>query len=775
TSLILLLLVLAGATGLGQVSVSTDSPNTITSTTAFAAGTINNIGSGITERGFCYGLTINPDITGTKVFEAVSGGGAIGSYELQLASLTNPTTYHVRAYIISGGSPTYGSDVTFTTFPSTSYSYSCKAMNDYLVDANTYQFDVYIYSNTSPTSDLWLNNYQLGFEVWNVGSTATTLTGSYVSGCDPILVAGSKTPGTVVLRTDNSGGAHLDMVIAGPGATSTGVQIPYTSTGPGTRIGTFQLVYHSSPGVPAPFPNVKLNIVWDNDVLGKTVIYAISPPGAAGTVVNNTSFTAHLPYLGPGLPLNNYVCNSLVWKETGGTAWATGTNWFQNPSTISTPPGASTYTYIEKEGILNFPVVSTRTSPTCGTLEVDDGAKVTIASTGDLTVNGNMILGNTATSPLIIQSDASGTGSLIVGGTISGTGASNCQIQRYVDGSSSLTVNKYHFVSIPITSGTSNLFLDSYLYYFDESIPVPANNGWVNMGTSTSNPLSNTRGYMLYYPGSNKTYSFIGSMNNGAITASTSCTDASTKGWNLVPNPYPSSIDWNVTTGSGWTKTQIDNSVYVWNSTLATPQYASYVGGVGNAGGSQYIAPGQSFFVHTNITGSGSSLIMDNRVRVHNSVSFLKDNGIIPNLLRIRSTVNDGIDETTVRFTESATSGFDSEWDAYKLAGGPDAPQLSSVASDNTNLSINSLPVEGGNITLPLKFSYFTAGDVTFTASGMETFEKNGPIYLEDQLLNKIINLRLNPTYTFSYQPGNAIDRFVLHFSGVNGTKDISA
>ena len=104
----------------------------------------------------------------------------------------------------------------------------------------------------------------------------------------------------------------------------------------------------------------------------------------------------------------------------------------------------------------------------------------------------------------------------------------------------------YHLVSVPIaqaSSPTSNLFLDSYLYYFDET-QNSANNGWVNMGTSTTNPLTVTRGYMVYYQaGSSTTYSFTGPMNNGSFTATTSYTStaaAGNQGFNLVPNPYPS-------------------------------------------------------------------------------------------------------------------------------------------------------------------------------------------------------------------------------------------
>ena len=190
---------------------------------------------------------------------------------------------------------------------------------------------------------------------------------------------------------------------------------------------------------------------------------------------------------------------------------------------------------------------------------------------------------------------------------------------------------------------------------------------------------------MVYYPGTSQTYNFAGAMNNGSFTATTSFTSgaaANNRGKNLVPNPYPSSIDWNA--ASGWTKIYIYDAVYVWN----TANYASYVNGVETLGGSRYIAPGQAFFVYAVVPSP--VLTMDNNVRVHNSVSFLKNNETIADLLRIHADAGTSSDEIVVRFADGATTGFDGEWDAYKMIGGEDAPQMSSVTADNINLAINA-------------------------------------------------------------------------------------
>jgi len=401
-----------------------------------------------------------------------------------------------------------------------------------------------------------------------------------------------------------------------------------------------------------------------------------------------------------------------------------------------------------------------------GSLEIGSGKTLTIPYDGQLTVSTTL----ENNGILTIQSNIWGTGSLI-----HNTDNVNATIQRYITGSTSLSAMTYHLVSVPLTQAslpTSNLFLGSYLYYFDET-QNSADNGWVNMGTSTTNPLTVSRGYMVYYPvGSSTTYSFTGPMNNGPFTATSSYTSTAAsgnKGFNLVPNPYPSAIDWNA---GGWTKTNIDNAVYIWNPAVSTSNYAAYVNGTGTNGGSQYISPSQAFFVHAN--ASSPVLSMDNNVRVHNTVSFLKQDSILPDLLKIHADAGGAGDEIVVRFADGATTGFDSQWDAYKMGGGTNAPQLSSVTADNINLAINSLPLSAGEVVVPLHFSFSAAADVTFTAGGIDSFKPGTTIYLEDKALAKMVDLRQETVYTFSYQAGSASDQFNLHFNGVIGISENS-
>jgi hypothetical protein len=54
----------------------------------------------------------------------------------------------------------------------------------------------------------------------------------------------------------------------------------------------------------------------------------------------------------------------------------------------------------------------------------------------------------------------------------------------------------------------------------------------------------------------------------------------------------------------------------------------------------------------------------------------------------------------------------------------------------------------------------------------MESFYEGIPIYLEDHLLNKVVDLRTDPVYTFSHTAGSAGNRFLIRFMGVTGTPE---
>jgi hypothetical protein len=333
------------------------------------------------------------------------------------------------------------------------------------------------------------------------------------------------------------------------------------------------------------------------------------------------------------------TCN---WTGTASTDWNSTSNWSN-----SIVPTNAHHAYIPN--VSNNPVIGVNVDATCKNLTLEGGTTLTI------------------------QSNASGDGSLIVNGVLDNSGL--FKVERYLTGS------KWHLVSSPITNALSEVFLNIYLKSYNE-----ATNTFGSLITPTTTPMPVGQGFSVWTNAASETRTFSGTINYGSITPSVQLTGtaSSATGWNLIGNPYPCSLDWDA--ASGWTKTGIANSVYVWSNN----QYASYVGGVSTNGGSRYIAMGQGFFVQA--TSGSANISMDNNVRVHNSVGYMKTDAEEPSDI-IRVKVNKGIssDETVIAIRENGSDLFSFETDAVKLPGSITSPQIHTVKTDDSQLAISAL------------------------------------------------------------------------------------
>jgi hypothetical protein len=445
---------------------------------------------------------------------------------------------------------------------------------------------------------------------------------------------------------------------------------------------------------------------------------------------------------------------------TGGastTSWATTGNWsggvVPNSGYAVTIPGSLSY----------YPVIDdsyTASNPaSCMNLTIENGASVAINPGKAFTVNGTLT--NSGGNPgIIIQSSADGTGSLIHNSDdIAAT------VKTYITGSTNLEEKKFHLVSIPAKAinPTSGLFLGSYLYKLDATQQEASNSNyygkWVALGTSTSTPLDLNQGYMVYYPGASTTYTFPGNLNNSdfsfPITGHTG-----TYTFNLVPNPYPSAVNWGAATG--WTKSAgIGGTCYVWGSNSGNYEYIPISGSPG------IIPVGQAFMVMVNNEAS-PILTVKNAARVHSSQAFYKSAEETSNQLSIKADANSYSDVTRVAFNDEATEDFDLQTDGMKIFGLEDAPQLYTLSADK-KFSINNLPLFQDQRTIEMNFETQFTGQVNLIISGIENFDPSLSIYLKDELTNQTINLRNQSVYTFVHNPENAANRFKLVFGGTIG------
>ena len=236
-------------------------------------------------------------------------------------------------------------------------------------------------------------------------------------------------------------------------------------------------------------------------------------------------------------------------------------------------------------------------------------------------------------------------------------------------------------------------------------------------------------------------------------------------GWNIVGNPYPSGLDASLLTYSG-----VETAAYFWNPT-GSGNFRVWVPGGGETH-SKYVPPMQGFYVHCNSATNASpiqntgSVGFSNAARTHTlSEPFWKSTETTPDLLRITATgtLNGYSDELSVYFNPERNDTYEPGFDAYKMQGNADAPQIYTKIEDQ-RVTVNALSFTGRNAAVPMGFYINTAGQYLLHASEIESFPQNVSISLEDLKLGTTQDLRTSADYSFTYTPGDNPDRFVLHF-----------
>lgn len=237
-------------------------------------------------------------------------------------------------------------------------------------------------------------------------------------------------------------------------------------------------------------------------------------------------------------------------------------------------------------------------------------------------------------------------------------------------------------------------------------------------------------------------------------------------GYNLMGNPYPSSVDWDEVS----IPADLNGHFQLWDPTIgANGDYVYYTetGGPGNTT-TQYIPSGQGFF--TQATGSGT-FTLDNSSRTHGTQTFYKNTTVTGEMLLLKVSGNDITTQTAIRFIEEATPQIDRLFDIQKIiSGNPDIPNLY-THSENQKMAINTLPTINGHEVIPVSFDAGMDGHYSILAEELALIPEDVPVYLEDISLNYIQNLRLNPDYSFQYTSGN-IREFKVHFKDITGIEE---
>ncbi len=517
--------------------------------------------------------------------------------------------------------------------------------------------------------------------------------------------------------------------------------------GSGSQIGTGNYVVYDGTGT-------SVNVTGLTS--GNTYYFAIYEYSSTGNC-----------YLTPALT-GNSTTTVVTYNWTGNTNsdWQTTSNW----SSGVIPTSSDDVTI--PNGRPNYPVINNGigTIAQCNNITIESSASVTIDPDGYMTVNGS-ITNNAGNAGLVINSDATGTGSLIQN-TSSGVDATvNC----YFDATS----RQWHLIASPVSAAPFTVLPSTNnLYAYDESTAdywtgTNYDNGSISGWTAPSGNMTVGKGYAFNYYLNTITYN--GQLNPSSSTSSLSVpyTDNGVNapngasyddfdGWTLLGNPYTSAIDWD-NAAVAHAAANLNDAIYCYDDKTAHT-YTSYVGGTGTNGGTQYIPAMQGFFVKSDNTETGGTLDIGAAARVHNAQGYWKTNYSTPeNFIRLKISANGYTDETVVRMLPEATLNMDNGKDAYKLfTMDTNVPQIYTRTNTSTDYSINTIePIETGNVSIPLKV--IQTGD-NFTIDITEFNFNEINVYLKDNLTGTKKPLLLGESINFNSDNTDPNNRFELIF-----------
>lgn len=453
----------------------------------------------------------------------------------------------------------------------------------------------------------------------------------------------------------------------------------------------------------------------------------------------------------------------LVYNEWTG---ATSTNWSNTGNwSFGTVPNGSENAFIPSSAVNQPSIENDPASPaTCADLLVENGAVLTVNAGKALTITGNTDNDGT----IMVKADATGIGSLITEGIIAGSGS--CQMEQYLTGSGGFVPDGlFWYVSTPVTGAdaeTYDLLNGNKLWSANETSQSYTQ---ITDGSTTLQP---TTGYVARM-GVTGTVTFEGTtFNNGAQTASgltRTGTTATNRGYNLVGNPYPSTLSWNTANRTNleptiWYRTH-NGSTMLYDTYNATSGIGTNNNGNGDATGD--IPPTQSFWVRVDADGNTGSLGFDLNDRSHGTQAGIYKTSVQEGLVRMTLSNGTVSDETIVMFDAAAQDAYD-DYDSRKYWAGANVPQLYSSIPQlyttelNDTLVINGLTSTENNPTVPLGVKIPSQGNYTLNANDITVVGET--VHLEDTYLNIFQDLNVEPNYAFTSDAGNIGDRFVLHF-----------
>ena len=390
-------------------------------------------------------------------------------------------------------------------------------------------------------------------------------------------------------------------------------------------------------------------------------------------------------------------------------------------------------------------------------LSVGEGHFLTLGPTGRLNVEGELLAGDRGGKDgvrLLLCSGIEGTASLL-----HRTPGVMGSMERFLPGQAGAR----HMISSPVGEliiGDSDFEPgeeDTFSLWY-ESLP----GNWIKYGQdedngglpsfSHANDGSDSffpgRGYLVSYQTDDPLKRFTGPLHTGSIHISLDKSSEKSwrdeAGWNLIGNPYPSSIDWGLAGKEGLA----DDFAYIYDE------------GTGNflLAEAGHIPAHQGFFVKVE---ESATFTFTDGIRIHPSGEEAR----LDTQKALQLGLCDGNYRSTtlIRIAEGASFARDRR-DALKLFSfAPHMPQLFSHTLDGEKVAVNSVPHAEEAMFFELGMRIGSGGE-----HEVGVYETKGPftdipVFFEDMQTDSVHELHPGQAYRFHAEAGTHTGRFRLH------------
>lgn len=401
---------------------------------------------------------------------------------------------------------------------------------------------------------------------------------------------------------------------------------------------------------------------------------------------------------------------------------------------------------------------------------IQDGAVLSVDESITLTIQDNIqVLGS---GQFIVNNNAS-----ILQNNASAVNVGNITYSR-----DAMPMRQFEFTywGSPVAGQVLNVFspltLSDKFYSYNANVGV---NNWVI--ENQNNVMTPGKGYAIRapqgYTSTPQVFSgqFVGTPNNGNVSANVVAFNPMLLNYNLLANPYPSAI--NVVT-------LIDNSnlgtLYFWthNSAIASNVFTSddyairtrTTGTAAVTGGTApgiYVAAGQAFFASagttTTINFTNAMRVAGNNSQFYRSAQDLPLNYYVH--LNMTNTLG-AFKQIAFGYQEDATNDYDFGSDALASTEGA-IRFYSLIPSLSFGFGIQARAYPWSiNDVIPLGYTTTQAGTFDIAIDHFDTFFADKDIFLEDTTNGTFHNLK-NSAFTFSTAIGTFDTRFKIHYQNI--------